>query len=451
MSLTNKESKEILREFGDGLVLRRSTPADTEALAEFNARVHSDFGWDNPFEPIRSWVRDLMTHQHPTFSPGDFTIVENIHNGQIVSSLNLISQTWSYAGLPFKVGRPELVGTHLEYRNRGLIRAQFEEIHRWSEERGEMVQVITGIPYYYRLFGYEMALNLGGGRTGFLPHIPHLEKEKTEPFRIRPAVLEDLPFIMELYEIGLQRNLLGCLRDRQTWEYELHGHSENSVNGRALQVVETADGEPVGFFAHPRMLWGRSQALGWFELKPGISWLSVTPSVIRFLEKTGLSYAEQNPEEPCQAFTFALGAEHPAYEAVFDRLPRVFEPYAYYVRVPDLPAFLALIKPVLEERLDKSVAVGYSGELKISFYRDGLKLIFENGSIEAIESWRPEPVGHAGDAVFPGLTFLQLLFGYRSLEELRHAFPDVGARGDAARVLLRVLFPKQSSDVWPIS
>ena len=61
--------------------------------------------------------------------------------------MNLISQTWAYEGIPFEVGRPELVGTLPEYRNRGLVRAQFEEVHRWSAARGELVQGITGIPY----------------------------------------------------------------------------------------------------------------------------------------------------------------------------------------------------------------------------------------------------------------------------------------------------------------
>jgi hypothetical protein len=36
--------------------------------------------------------------------------------------MNLISQIWAYEGIPFGVGRPELVGTLPEYRNRGLVR-----------------------------------------------------------------------------------------------------------------------------------------------------------------------------------------------------------------------------------------------------------------------------------------------------------------------------------------
>ena len=39
---------------------------------------------------------------------------------------------------PRVVGRPEAVGTRPEYRRRGLVRAQFEVIHAWSAERGEL-------------------------------------------------------------------------------------------------------------------------------------------------------------------------------------------------------------------------------------------------------------------------------------------------------------------------
>ena len=37
-------------------------------------------------------------------------------------------QTWTYGGVPFEVGRPELVATHPDYRRRGLVRAQFEAV-----------------------------------------------------------------------------------------------------------------------------------------------------------------------------------------------------------------------------------------------------------------------------------------------------------------------------------
>src|SRR5512145_773326 len=195
MAMDYLQERSILREFRDGLILRRATLKDVERLVVFNGQVHSDEGPEQPDERVAVWTRDLMEKPHPTFNVGDFTLVEDPASGTIVSSMSLISQTWRYEDIPFGLGRPELVGTLPEYRNRGLVRAQFEVIHQWSAERGEVMQAIAGIPYYYRIFGYEMGLSLGGGRVGFTPHIPRLKTGMEEPYRLRPAGEGDLTFI----------------------------------------------------------------------------------------------------------------------------------------------------------------------------------------------------------------------------------------------------------------
>jgi hypothetical protein len=43
-----------------------------------------------------------------------------------------------------------------------------------------------------------------------------------------------------------------------------------------------------------------------------------------------------------------------------------------------------------------------------------------------------------------------LLFGYRSLEELDRAFADCRPGGGDARVLLAALFPRRPSDLRPV-
>lgn len=442
----------LIRDLGDGLILRRSTPADADPLAEFNARIHSDAGLDQPNEHVGAWTRDLLEHPHPTFDPADFTVVEDTARSKIVSSLNLISQTWTYAGIPFGVGRPELVGTLPEYRNRGLVRAQFEVVHEWSEARGEILQAITGIPYYYRQFGYEMGMDLGGGRAGYKPQLPKLGEGEGEEFRIRPAELSDLDFIAELYLQVSSRYLVNCVRDQAIWRYELTGKSESNVNRSELRLIEDSQGTPVGYLSHPAMTWGPTMVATGFEILPERSWAKVTHAVARYLFRTGKDYAEKDGKgEEFSAFGFWLGRQHPVYDVMKEGLPRVRKPYAWYLRLTDIPGFLTLVRPALNQNLQSSAFSGHSGELKITFYRSGLKLILEDGSLAGIEPWTPSPQGHSGDAAFPDLTFLQLVFGYRSLGELKHAFADCWTDNDVAYGLLNALFPKRTSDIWPIS
>jgi hypothetical protein len=437
-----KESVTI-RDLGDGLILRRSTPQDALALAEFNARLHSDNSPENPDQGVAAWTRDLLERPHPTFRAGDFTIVEDIASAKIVSSLNLISQTWSYAGIPFGVGRPELVGTLLEYRNRGLVRLQFEVVHTWSAQRGEQVQAITGIPYYYRQFGYEMALDLDIGRFGYKPHVPRLKEGENEPFRIRPAVEADLGFISSLYESSRRRYLVSCVWDETLWRYELNGKSPDNVERQELRVIETLDGSPVGYLAHPPFNWAKGILVAFaFEIAPGHSWAAVTPVVIRYLEATGEAYAAQKGGIEFNSFGFWLGSEHPVYEVVASRVPRGRKPYAWYLRLADIPAFIRRIAPALEEALGNSPFAGHTGELKLTF---------KKGRLAAAEGWKPQPNAYSGDAAFPDLTFLQLLFGYRSLDELGYSFADCWWEDDNAYGLLKALFPKRVSHIWAVT
>jgi hypothetical protein len=440
----------LIRDLGDGLILRHATPDDADALADFNGRIHSDFEGELDHGVI-AWTRDLLLKPHPTFSPGDFILVEDTRAGKIVSAMNLISQTWAYEGIPFGVGRPELVGTDLAYRNRGLVRIQFEEVHRWSAARGELVQAITGIPYYYRLFGYEMTLNLSGGRAGFAPQVPELAQGQSEPYLLRPAQEADIPLLSRLYDQAASRAPVHVLRDEALWRYELGGKSAGNGSHVVMNIIETAAGEAVGILGHPPVRWNTLMPAQVYELLPGISWAAVTPSVIRFLRRTGEQLKPFHGDNPWQSFGFWLGEVHPVYAVFKDHLPRIRKPYAWYIRVPDLPGFIRHIAPALEQRLAASALVGYSGELTISFYRDGLKLVFENGRLAVVEPYRPTPVGHAGKALFPGLTFLQLLFNYRSLEELRYAFADVGVDSDEIAALLDALFPRKPSDLWPVA
>ena len=184
-----------------------------------------------------------------------------------------------------------------------------------------------------------------------------------------------------------------------------------------------------------------------YELKPGVSWLDVTPSVLRHLWELA-----QTPDENGKArssYTFFLGQDHPVYALMGNDLPQLRKPYAWFVRVHDLPAFIHHIAPELETRLEKSIAIGYGGEIKFNFYRNGMRLVFERGKLITAEAWRPTPDdwGHVG---FPDLTFLQILFGYRSYQELRLSFADCYWQTETHRALLDILFPKKLSNVLGI-
>jgi len=433
------------RDLGNGLVLRRSSKEDAEKLAEFNGRIHGDDEVDR--YRVGVWTKDMLSGKHPTMQGDEFTIVEEKKTDKIVSSMNLIPQTWSYQGIPFQVGRPEAVGTDPEFRNRGLVRLQFECVHEWSKQRGDILQGITGIPYYYRLFGYEMAVELDASYIGYEPQVPKLPEGEEEKYQFRAASEKDIAFLQRLDDKSTKSMLLRCLRDENAWRYEISGRVADNCSRRQIMVIQDREGRQLGVIMHPFYLDHSYSTLIYFEIVDDASFADITPGVIRYIWNTGQRYAADSGKTML-GFNFALNGNHPAIKVASNNLPLKKRPYSWYIRVPDLLKFLRLVTPALENNLANSACNGYSGSLEICLFSKGIKLEFQNGKIlEITESRYPDE--KKMDVSFPGLTFLQILFGWRDIHELRYAFPDCTLK-EAKLSIVESLFPKIPSRIWPV-
>lgn len=430
----------------DGLLLRWANEADIEALVDFNATLHADSPGE-PSETIRAWVYDLVNGRHPTTSASDFTVViDQNDGGKIVSSLNLISQRWQLEDIEFGVGRPELVGTLEPYRRRGLVRYQMNAVHDKSTARGELVQAITGIPWYYRQFGYEMTVDMSGGQNFTWTHSQNdLEKIET-PYRVRAATQADVPLLLELYSAHCRHALLRRVRDATVCEFEGFEASDLSPYSRNFYIIETAGSKTaVGYFEYKQ--WG-SFVIREFGVRLGVSWRPAIFAALQHLKEATRALNKER-ETPIGHATFILGQTHPVYDALGEQLDKPFRPYAYYIRVPDIVAFLKHISSVLERRLAGSVLAGHSGTHRLSFFRSNVELVLENGRLSQIAPYPPKNFDD-GHAFFPEYTFLHLLFGYLSLDELKAAYADCSTRDAETAVLLDILFPKRPSRVTPL-
>lgn len=450
----------MIRDLGDGLVLRCATDDDAEPLAVFVGDVLRAQDSVEPNRTLAAWERDLIGGRHPSFRPGDATVVADRRTGAIVSCLHLLSQTWTYGGVPIAVGQPELIGTVTERRGGGLVRAQFEVIHRWSAERGQRMLAITGIPWFYRQFGYELAIERGGGPRVFLDAVTPL-RESPPGWRVRPAEDTDIAFLVELAAAATARHLVAVPRDAALWRYELTGKRADSGARREIRILER-HGERVGYLGHAFDLWGSSLAITAFEIMAGVSWREAWICAVRYLVESGQAMAGTPPDTRCTALSFwLLGTEHPLYGVY--RFQERDDAYAWYARVPDVAAFLRAVAPALERRLAASPCAGHTGTLTLGFYTGGVRLTLGRGKISDVEAWRPDITVQGLEfgrpsrdprrplATFPDLTFLQLLFGFRGLREIEAAFPDCVVRTQEARALLDALFPRAPSDIWPVT
>jgi len=440
---------DIPRDLGDGLTLRWSQVDDREGIATLTSNVFRD-GEDEPANAeMDTYIRALMSGDHPLITAEDFVVVEERTTGRMVACSCLFRQTWRYGGIACSVGRPELVATDPAFRRRGLIRAIFGALHDRSDGRGDLAQAITGIPYFYRQFGYEYALDLGGERYVALSDIPDAPADHPDAISLREATEADLPFLSALYERACTHTLVSAVIPPDYWRFQLTTPPLSGDDWRLL-IITNAAAADLGFLNVQPFRSGATFMVRQLEVASGTGLLGLTLPVLRQLKRMAPTLGSYKPLAPVTEVNFRLGREHPWYEALGQQLaPRGRPPYAWYVRLADLPRFVWHIRPVLERRLESSIMAGYSGYLRLDFYRGGLRLCFVDGKLSQAGPWQPSDSDRDNNAAFPSLVFTQLLLGYRDLDALRAAYPDVRCH-EQVEPLLRALFPAERSLVLPL-
>ena len=433
------------RELGGGLLQRWSTPEDTENIAQLCGMVFRDKE-DEPLNiRMMESVHRHMSGDFPLMGPGDYAVIEDVgkEGNPFVACTCLWRREWEYDGIAFGVGQPEFVATHPDYRK------LFEMVHARSEAEGHLVQGITGITYFYRQFGYEYALELEGRRDTYLSLIPKAQESTSEPYSLRTATSEDIPLLMELYNGQRSASMVWSITSERFWRYQIQEEKDPTIVGKQMCVRMIVDdaGEVQGYLLVATKRWGKSLDVYALNIAAGVSWQAVTLPLLRALQAYGMQIPAVRPDVPLfHEISFWLGSAHPVYEVLGETLAPFYEPpYAWYVRVPDVLAFTRHIAPALEKRIANSTAAFYTGEFTLDFFRGGMHMVLDKGHITRIEPWHAPAYQNTADASCPALVFLQLLFGYRSLDELRYAFPDVRVENSNAEVLLNALFPKKFS------
>ena len=312
-------------DLGDGLVLRTARLADHRELAEFNATMHADASL--PGSTLAIWTDDLFEVAHPTFEPErDVTVVEDTATGRIVSALFLIPQLWTYAGVTVKVGQPELIATHPDYRRRGLVRAQFDVVHEWSRRAGHVWQFISGIPWYYRQFGYSYAIDLPARPVLWLAEPPAASSvapaapdapPPASQYRLRAAtstMWPSWPTSRRRPRVA-RRSVRGAGRraSRSSWPAGLVA----SLACDVLVIESTGPAaDRIGYLAYTGRFREGLVTLRALELRAGQSWLGPTADAVAHLQ----DWIRSQPDGGGRGIRFALPDGHPALRCLATRL-----------------------------------------------------------------------------------------------------------------------------------
>jgi predicted acetyltransferase len=408
--------------------VRAATEGDLNALVAFNERI---------FRPsVGVWTRSLLTGERPDTSFRNFLVLEDRSTARIVASLCMLLQEWNYADVSIPVSQMEIVGTDPTFRGRGLMRMQAERLAQMERAERCLLSCVQGLPGLYQKFGYEYAIPLKGGIRISLEKVARSESLRVDqPGRglsFRRAVSVDYPSLLPFYEDTTRTLLVRSRRTAALWEYQ---DTQPSGSEHAIETY---------------VLEQDAQIAGYFRLRPSSKLNAIVLREVQAQTWDGWGTAltaacEAATTSDFNSVLLQMPRSNPLYEAVWHAGGDEIPPFAWQVKVLDWPAFLNRVAPALEARMKASLFANWTGSLSVRLRdADTIHLCFDKGKLN-VRADGPEDLSDSVDATV-GM-FTQLVFGYRSTEELLRWHPDFRV-ASCIHFALDTLFPKRPSYVY---
>ena len=369
-----------------------------------------------PNENVDSIVR-RFADKHQGMTDEDYFMVKQ--GDKVVAGLVLIPQRWSIDGAEFKVAEMGCVGTRPEYRRRGLQRILNTEFDEYVAENGYDLCVLAGIPYFYRQFGYQYAVELDYLTVIDLDKLPNETYLTTRPFRA-----SDIDTAQRLLEETQREYMVHSIRTKEIWMMQQETGTYGADPFNATVILE---GDKV--VAYYRW-WPekKEKTLMVRELaQSGDMSPQIAATIRREAEKLGLVKLKTKLGhiDAFSRYLKGLGAE-------------LNKPYAWQVKLVNPKGFLEKLGPVLERRLENSEFKGLTDELRMNFWKYAVSVRFEDGKLVSVEEI-PEAKRILGMNPYASI---QLFLGYHTREELEYMNPDFYIR-DGYDKLIDTLFPRK--------
>jgi predicted N-acetyltransferase YhbS len=392
------------RELPGGLLLRTCRPGDLEQVGALLA----DRGDPEDAEDQRLVVEDPDT--------GFAATAVVVDGDRVVSTATLLSETVRVADVVVPAGQVELVATDPAYEGRGLVRALMGWAHERSAARGDLLQVMIGIPYFYRLFGYEYAVDIPPARPVHrLPDaVPGL----------RRATAGDLPALARLQDAAQAPADVAMPHPPARWRWLVtHRATTTWVLDRDHEVVASTrmpEPEDDVLVTEPTAVDTPAAE----ALLAGVAALAGDRPV---------RVTDRPLSEPGRTWAGRLGTGSD-------------EAQQYYVRVPDPGGLLEALRPVLSRRFAASGVDRGGRDVVISTYGASWRLPVTDDGLGPVRSGgREQAPGQVGGAGVAPDQLGALLLGPHGMHGLTRRRPDVYPGRDPE--LYEALFPPLRADL----
>jgi predicted N-acetyltransferase YhbS len=383
----------------DGAIVRGARVEDVPAMLRI--------------ERSREGEDDAVDLQLVADTPGGLDSMSVVEvDGEVASIATLLDETVRVGSTDLPTGQVELVATAKDHEGRGYVRALMERCHKLSADRGHVLQVMIGIPNFYRQFGYSYSIPMHrwASLTRGVP--------RPDGYTVAVATPDEVAVCQALQDRTQARYDVAMPHSDDCWRWLLRHTSSSQL------LARDPAGTPVGL---ARICADDGDVdLGEVTATTSAATDALIAHALSLTSDAGAARVNVRPHVPgLEARTH--GSERAEW---------------FYVRIGDPVQLLRAMSSELLSRLKSDD--NHTGEALLSFWRSHVRLRWDAGSMR-VEGGGPmqAPVSSGGSGL-PLDALGSLLFGGGAVS-LEDRFPDayLGRRAE----LMSTLFPPQSADL----
>lgn len=396
---------------------------DKDRLIEFNKLVHKG--------NIVDHINNLM-FKNPFNSIKNFAYLEI--NGEIAAMVGFLEYKQQFGEEEVNIGEVTYVGTHPEYRKRGLIRELMNYWLHYAKDKGIELSFLYGISDFYQQFGFEYAVP-----TYFYDYVT-IEKEMLEDIKGK-YIIEKLSSysekyakeIKDIYDKSSKENFCSKVRSLEYFQYRLK--DTNKGQHRWYVVLEQ-------------------------EKIKGYIWLSLSETKIIIREA---NIEDEDAGKNLSELLYSLTKNIEDIKIIGLRVPvnNSFAKYLYkrgakfsctnefypknwagMYKILDLEASMKKLIPSFEKRLYNSRFYEYTGSFNINTEIGKVNFHVERGKVIITSGFKP-----GWEIEIPINILTAIYTGYR---DICYYEGEIIFKGEELEEVFKVLFPLENPYIWDL-